>query len=113
MAEIVVVAMGLREQRYLRWAADEAPPPLRARIEELVAELVGGRRLEPDDLADPGCEPYLTSGERVVAMMAAQVLSLRALLLGTGLTGITADHAAKALTAGRALHLERAPAWSH
>lgn len=112
MAEITVLAMGLRELPYLRWAAARADAPLRARIEELIADLRGGRRLELDNLADPGCAPYLTSRDPIIAMMAAQVLALRALSLGTGLTGPTAERAAEAMTAGRALHLERAPAWS-
>jgi hypothetical protein len=111
MAETVVVAMGPRELPYLRWAASEATAPLRTRIEDLIGELCAGRRLTPDDLADPGCEPYLASGEPVVAMMAAQFLTLRA-LRGTRLTGATAERAAKALTAGHALHLRRAPAWA-
>ena len=111
MAETVVVAMGTRELPYLEWAATEAAPPLRSRIEELIAELRDGRRLGPDDLADPGCEPYLTSDDPVVALMAAQFLSLRA-VRGSGLSGVAAEHAARALTAGRALHMERAPAWT-
>ncbi|UNZ18465.1 hypothetical protein [Streptomyces sp. 891-h] len=112
MAETVLVAMGLRELAYLRWAADEAAPPLRTRIEELTGELRAGRRLDPDELDDPGCEPYLTSRNPVIALMAAQVLTLRALLRGTRLAGVTADRAARALTTGHALHLRRAPAWS-
>ncbi|MBO8194516.1 hypothetical protein ITI46_23060 [Streptomyces oryzae] len=110
MAETVLVAMGLRELPYLRWAANEASPALRTRIEELTAQLQDGRRLTPGDLADPGCEPYLTSRNPVIALMAAQLLSLRA-LRGARLTGVTADRAARALTAGHALHLRRAPAW--
>ncbi|MFE1098322.1 hypothetical protein [Streptomyces smyrnaeus] len=111
MAETVVVAMGTRELPYLRWAAQEAPGALRTRIEALIEELRAGRRLTPADLADPGCEPYLTSGNPVIAMMAAQVLALRA-LRGAGLSGATAERAAQALTTGHALHLDRAPAWS-
>ncbi len=112
LAEIVVLAMGTRELPYLRWAADEAPAPLSTRIEELMEEVRGGRRVGPGDLGDADCEPYLTSDDPVIAMMAAQVLSLRALSLGTGLSGVTAEHTARALTTGHALHLERAPAWS-
>jgi len=111
MAETVVVAMGLRQLPYLRWAAREAPAPLRSRIDELVGELRGGRQLTPDDLTDPGCAPYLTSRNPVIAMMAAQVLALRA-LRGAGLTGTLAQRAADALTAGHALHVRRAPAWA-
>ncbi|MGI5349787.1 hypothetical protein ACQEU8_16580 [Streptomyces sp. CA-250714] len=111
MAETVVIAMGARELPYLRWAASEASAPLRTRIEELIETVRGGRGPGPDDLADPGCAPYLTSGNPVIAMMAAQVLVLRA-LRGAGLSGVTAERAAEALTAGHALHLERAPAWS-
>ncbi|WP_314171411.1 hypothetical protein [Streptomyces winkii] len=112
MAETVVVAMGTRELPYLRWAASEASDPLRTRIEELIEELRAGRRLGDGDLAGPGCESHLASGDPVVAMMAAQVLTLRALSRGTGLSGATAERAAEALTTGRALHVERAPAWS-
>ncbi|MET9863066.1 hypothetical protein ABZY93_27950 [Streptomyces smyrnaeus] len=111
MAETVIVAMGTRELPYLRWAAQEAPGALRTRIEALIEELHAGRSLTPADLADPGCEPYLASGNPVIAMMAAQVLALRA-LRGAGLTGATAERAAQALTTGHALHLDRAPAWS-
>jgi hypothetical protein len=111
MAETVLVAMGTRQLPYLRWAAGEARPPLRRRIEGLIGELCAGRRLEPGDLDDPGCERYVNSGDPVVALMAAQFLSLRA-LRGAGLSGVLARSAAKALNAGRALHLERAPAWS-
>ncbi|MGP3991019.1 hypothetical protein [Streptomyces sp. 3N207] len=112
MAETVLVAMGERELSYLRWAAGEASAALRTRIEDLTAQMCDGRRLAPSDLADPGCEPYLTSRNPVIALMAAQVLTLRALLHGARLTGTTADRAAQALTAGYALHLRRAPAWS-
>ena len=85
---------------------------MNTRIEALMEQVRGGRRLVRDDLRDPGCERYLTSGDPVIAMMAAQVLTLRALRLGTGLSGVTADRAARALTVGRALHGERAPAWT-
>ena len=111
MSETVLVAMGTRELAYLRWAARRAAAPLRSRIEELIEELRAGRRLGPGDLADPGCAPYLTSRNPVVALTAAQHLTLRALLRGERLSGTTADRAAKALTAGHALHVERAPAW--
>jgi hypothetical protein len=111
MAETVVVAMGTRELPYMRWAAREASAPLRTRIEELIGELRDGRGLTDEDLADPGCEPYLDSGDPVIAMMAAQHLGLRA-TRGAGLSGAAAERAAAALTAGHALHRERAPAWS-
>jgi hypothetical protein len=112
MAVTVVVAMGPRQLPYLRWAASVASAPLRTRINELIEESRNGRRLCLDDLADPGWEPYLTSGDPIIAMMAAQVLTLRALSLGMGLNGATAERVADALTAGHALHLERAPAWT-
>ncbi len=111
MAEVVVVAMGVSELAYLRWAASGASGPLRARIEGLVDEVCWGRRVRPDDLDDVGCEPYLDSGDPVVALMAAQVIVLRALLIGTGVTGAVAGRVARALVVGHALHRERAPAW--
>ncbi|MBV9445868.1 MAG: hypothetical protein JO345_08235 [Streptosporangiaceae bacterium] len=112
MAEIVVVAMGLRELPYLRWAASEATAPLRTRIEELIEELHNGRRLEANDLAGLSCESFLSSSDPIVAAIAAQVLTLRALQLGTQLSGVMADRAAQALIAAHALHLQRAPAWN-
>ncbi|MEV5576167.1 hypothetical protein AB0L06_39565 [Spirillospora sp. NPDC052269] len=112
MAETVIVAMGPAELAYLRWAADEADEPLRARIGELIAEVEGGRVLQPGDLSCFECAPYADSDDPVVALMAAQVLMLRALSLGTGLTGGLAVRTAEVLRAGKALHTERAPAWS-
>ncbi|MFC4909822.1 hypothetical protein [Actinomadura gamaensis] len=112
MAETVVVAMGLDELPYLRWAASEAASPLRRRIERLVAELRDGRRLRHADLHGFDCDPYLDSADPVVATMAAQVLTLRALALGTRLTGPLGERVAHALRAGHALHAERALAWT-
>ena len=112
MAEIVVFAMGLSELPYLRWAAGKAPAALRVRIEDLIGRLRCGHSFGVDDLADAEYVPYLASGDPVTALMAAQVLSLRALSLGTGLNGTLAKRVAEVLTAGHAMHTERAPQWS-
>jgi hypothetical protein len=117
MAEIILLAMGLSELPYLRWAAHQAATPLRVRIEDLIDHLRCGRRLKPSDLmttdlANAEYEPYLGSNDTVTALMAAQVLCLRALSLGTGLNGTLAERAAQALTTGYALHLQHAPSWS-
>ncbi|HTQ19328.1 hypothetical protein [Mycobacterium sp.] len=112
MAETVIIAMGTDQLPYLQWAAATAPIPLHDRINELIAQVCSGRTLATDDLDDPGCEGHLGADDPVVAMMAAQVLTLRALRLGTGLSGPTAKSAAAALTAGHALHLTRASAWT-
>jgi hypothetical protein len=112
MAETVIVAMGTDQLPYLQWAATAAPDPLHDRINELGAQLRSGRTLAVDDLDDPGCERYLSAGDPVVALMAAQVLTLRALRLGTGVNSLIAKSVADALTVGHALHLARASAWT-
>ncbi len=74
-AEELLLMMGERELGYMDWAAREAGPELAERIREVMTSIREGAR--PDPSRWPGateCVERLDHSDRVVAIMAAQML---------------------------------------
>jgi hypothetical protein len=104
MAEAVVREMGGDELPYLRWAAAGAVGPLRDRIHEVIAEVAAGG--PPPAIPDGRYERYelyLGADDPVVALMAAQMLTLGALRAGIPLRGAQAAKVAMLLRLGRSM----------
>jgi hypothetical protein len=110
MAEAVVREIGSDELPYLRWAAAGAAGPLRDRIHEVIAEVTAGAPPPaPPDGRYERYEQYLGVDDPVVALMAAQMLTLGALRAGIPLRGAKATKVAMLLRRGRSMRWQSPP----
>jgi WD40 repeat protein len=76
MAEEILMLMGSREFEYMRWAADNAEPALKARIHQIVDAIRAGAKPNPARWPSVDvCVARLHDADEVVALMAAQLLT--------------------------------------